>query len=203
LGTTTVLHHPSLKAATASGGREAAAQPAEAWLVPSSPAWVLIYGYSTRAQYDQLLQLAAEWGQILDTRGSCVPGRSNWLAVQYETELQAEKAACHQHFELQCPEGGGRIFCGVKRLPDSDPLLLQSSALMDEGGSLWEPRRRQQPALIEQEKPAVPAPPRQQLMPPPTHDIYLHSARRRVDLGDRPHRGICERLLRWFLSLED
>lgn len=100
-------------------------------LVPSTTGcWVLIYGYCTAAHYQEILQRFSAHGHVLDRRGMCQPGRSNWVALQYESRLQAEKAQCHQHVAL-----ADGIFCGVKRLDDRDPILLQ--AVVDNSMGLW------------------------------------------------------------------
>jgi hypothetical protein len=84
--------------------------------------WVLVYGYATSDHYDEIRRRFSEYGHVLSHRGSCQPGQSNWIALQYESRLQSEKALCHQHVQL-----ADGIFCGVKRLDDTDPILLQSS----------------------------------------------------------------------------
>jgi hypothetical protein len=82
--------------------------------------WVLVYGYSNASQYEDILRRFADFGHILAHRG-----RSNWIAIQYESQLEAEKALCHQHMELQAAADGEVIYCGVTRLQDNDPKLLQ------------------------------------------------------------------------------
>lgn len=62
-----------------------------------------------------------QYGHILQNRGSCRPGVSNWFALQYSNQLEAEKALSQKHFQLDAG-----IFCGVKRLDETDPLLLQT-----------------------------------------------------------------------------
>ena len=84
--------------------------------------WVLIYGYANANHYQEIFRRFTQYGHVLDRRGSCQPGRSNWVALQYESRLQAEKALCHQHVQL-----AGGIFCGIKRLDDNDPILLQAA----------------------------------------------------------------------------
>jgi hypothetical protein len=91
--------------------------------VPSTTGcWVLIYGYANANHYQEIFRRFTQYGHVLDRRGSCQPGRSNWVALQYESRLQAEKALCHQHVQL-----AGGIFCGIKRLDDNDPILLQAA----------------------------------------------------------------------------
>jgi hypothetical protein len=91
--------------------------------VPSTTGcWVLIYGYASANHYQEIFRRFTQYGHVLDRRGSCQPGRSNWVALQYESRLQAEKALCHQHVQL-----ADGIFCGIKRLDDNDPILLQAA----------------------------------------------------------------------------
>mmetsp|Transcript_26186 Transcript_26186/g.36689 ORF Transcript_26186/g.36689 Transcript_26186/m.36689 type:complete len:308 (-) Transcript_26186:743-1666(-) len=80
--------------------------------------WVLVYGYATRSQYEAILKLFENFGKVTSRKGTCNPGQSNWLAMQYETSLQAEKALCQQHCML---EDG--VLVGVTRM---DPTLKQS-----------------------------------------------------------------------------
>ena len=155
--------------------------------------WVLVYGYASVSQYDEILRRFANYGHILDHRGSCQPGRSNWIALQYESRLQAEKALCHQHVQLT--EG---IYCGVKRLDDKDPILLQAAenALSDlwtksissAGGNALLPQKpdmnggRVNGGLEEK-------------------DILL-TYETPTKLRER-RRSLCERLVRWVLSVSD
>ena len=89
--------------------------------------WVLIYGYTTHQQYKKLLKQFSSYGRVLNHKKPSTlnddkaENPQNWLALQYESRLEAEKALCHDHFELS--DTG--VFCGVKRLNDNDPLLLQ------------------------------------------------------------------------------
>jgi hypothetical protein len=91
--------------------------------------WVLVYGYTNREQYLALLKTFSSYGTVLQQKGNNtwfdVHGKSihsNWLALQYESRLQAEKALCHNHFQI---EPG--IFCGVNLLEENDPILLLQS----------------------------------------------------------------------------
>lgn len=89
----------------------------------------MVYGFSTTEQYEQVLERFRPYGHILDQRGSSGEARnSNWVALQFESRLQAEKAICHSTVQLS-----SHIFVGVKRLDDADPILSQASS-----GSLQE-----------------------------------------------------------------
>lgn len=89
----------------------------------------MVYGFSTTEQYEQVLERFRPHGHILDQRGSSGEARnSNWVALQFESRLQAEKAICHSTVQLS-----SHIFVGVKRLDDADPILSQASS-----GSLQE-----------------------------------------------------------------
>jgi hypothetical protein len=96
----------------------------------------MVFGFSTTEQYEQVLHYFRQLGHILDQRGSGGGVRnSNWVALQFESRLQAEKALCHSTVQLS-----SHIFVGVKRLDDADPILLQASSgglkdLWGDGGS--------------------------------------------------------------------
>lgn len=96
----------------------------------TSGLWVCVYGYATRDQYNEILRRFSQYGHIVTHKGSCQPGTTNWIAIQYESRLQAEKALCHRNLQLN--DG---IFCGVFRLEDNDPKVLQTTS------SLWMPPR--------------------------------------------------------------
>jgi len=151
-----------------------------------------VYGYATASQYDEILRRFADYGHILDHRGSCQPGRSNWIALQYESRLQAEKALCHQH--LQLIDG---VYCGVKRLDDKDPILLQAAdtSLSD----LWtKSSSAGRDSLVPQK-------------------LDMNGGRVNGGLEEKDilltygsptrlhkhRRSLCERLVRWVLSVSD
>jgi hypothetical protein len=53
---------------------------------------VLVYGFTTEAQFQLVVRRFHNFGSIVDQR---VGG--NWAAFQYESLLQTEKALCQQH----------------------------------------------------------------------------------------------------------
>lgn len=59
--------------------------------------WVVVYGYASEVQYNSILRRFQSFGKIVSHRGSCRPGKSNWIALQYETSLQAQKALSQQN----------------------------------------------------------------------------------------------------------
>jgi len=58
--------------------------------------WVVVFGYATRNQFDQIIHRFESFGRVTGRRGICKPGSANWVAFQYESEIQAEKALCQQ-----------------------------------------------------------------------------------------------------------
>jgi hypothetical protein len=70
--------------------------------------WVVVYGYSTEAQFQAILRKFESFGKIVSHRGS---GRSNWIALEYDSVVQAEKALCQQNCLLL-----DDILVGVTRL---------------------------------------------------------------------------------------
>lgn len=95
----------------------------DAILPSNSGCWVLVYGIDTQAHFDLCKDYFGKLGNVIATRDSFVPGKQNWFAVQYASPLHAEKANLQRDVQL---EPG--FFCGVRRLEDNDPLLMQSSA---------------------------------------------------------------------------
>lgn len=58
--------------------------------------WVLVFGYTSSTQFEQIINRFESFGRVTARRGICRPGTTNWVAFQYETIFQAEKALC-QH----------------------------------------------------------------------------------------------------------
>ena len=82
----------------------------------------MVYGIHSQEHYNLCKDYFGKLGSVIATRGSFVPGRQNWVALQYESPLQAEKAKLQRHAELK-----PGIFCGVRGLQDNDPVLMQST----------------------------------------------------------------------------
>jgi hypothetical protein len=76
--------------------------------------WVVGYGYTNREEYQELLEVLTSHGPILQKQESS----SNWLAIQYEGLLAAEKALCSQPIRLAY----SGALCGTVR---GSPQLLQ------------------------------------------------------------------------------
>jgi hypothetical protein len=66
----------------------------------------LVYGFSTTAQYEAIMHRFESFGKIVSHRS----GRSNWVALEYESLLQTEKALS----QASLPMDG--IVVGVTRL---------------------------------------------------------------------------------------
>lgn len=81
---------------------------------PDDDSWVLVYGFSSKAQYDEVLQRFDAFGRVISQRG----GRLNWVSLRYESNLEAEKALCQQ----PCILSDGSVV-GVCRM---DQKLTQS-----------------------------------------------------------------------------
>jgi hypothetical protein len=86
-------------------------------------AWVLVYGFSTQSQKEELVRLFDSFGRVIHRHGG-VTASSNWIALQYQSRLEAEKALSHRPIELVGP-----VFCGVERLtPQKRQSLFHASA---------------------------------------------------------------------------
>ncbi|GKY95279.1 hypothetical protein MPSEU_000489900 [Mayamaea pseudoterrestris] len=88
-------------------------------IVGTSGCWILVYGYTTHEQFKTLLNEFSSYGRVVDYKSPSGESRQNWLALQYESRLEAEKALCHD--DIQIDSG---VYCGVKRLSDNDPIIL-------------------------------------------------------------------------------
>lgn len=80
--------------------------------------WVVVHGYATEAQYHLILSKFSSFGKIVSHKGSCRPGQQNWIALEYSSSLETEKALSQSSLLL---ENG--ILVGVVRLT---PFLKQS-----------------------------------------------------------------------------
>jgi hypothetical protein len=173
--------------------------------VPSTTGcWVLIYGYASSNHYQEIFRRFTQYGHVLDRRGSCQPGRSNWVALQYESRLQAEKALCHQHVQL-----ADGIFCGIKRLDDNDPILLQaadnslsglwtSTATNMESDRMMLSNEQSESTMLNGD-----------VTPTSNANGVLEEKDILLLPGDRTHTNgggrkgsICEKVLRWLLSID-
>eukprot|EP00545_Synedropsis_sp_CCMP1620_P001168 CAMPEP_0119006124 /NCGR_PEP_ID=MMETSP1176-20130426/2123_1 /TAXON_ID=265551 /ORGANISM="Synedropsis recta cf, Strain CCMP1620" /LENGTH=291 /DNA_ID=CAMNT_0006958011 /DNA_START=57 /DNA_END=932 /DNA_ORIENTATION=- len=81
---------------------------------PSHDSWVLVYGFSSKSQYEEVLCRFDSFGKVVSKRG----GQLNWVALHYESNLEAEKARCQQ----TCILSDGCVV-GVSRM---DQKLSQS-----------------------------------------------------------------------------
>ena len=99
--------------------------------VPSTTnCWVMVYGYTTEDQFEMIKQRFASYGRVLQYKGMCHPGHSNWLAIQYANELEAKKATCDNTVRID-----SNIFVGVKLLDDNDPIVLHKQPRKN--GDVW------------------------------------------------------------------
>jgi hypothetical protein len=123
-----ILHPPStLAGATAIKPSNSAASSLSTSLMPyydleEDNAWVLVYGFSTQSQKEELVLLFDSFGRVIHRHGG-VTATSNWIAIQYQSRLEAEKALSHRPIELVGP-----VFCGVERLsPQKRQSLFHAS----------------------------------------------------------------------------
>lgn len=154
----------------------------------SGGSWILVYGYTNQSQYEELVRQFSSFGQVLKHQGSCQPGRSNWIAFQYESILEAEKALCHQHTEIV--DG---IFCGVKRLADNDPILMRATAQGASLSSLWnkEEEKGRGAATASASNKTIMG--EDDILMSPNHP----------SLQGRRKRGVCEQFFMWIYSISD
>lgn len=87
--------------------------------------WVLVYGFSSKSQFDEVLRRFDSFGRVIAQRG----GQMNWVALCYESNLDAEKALCQQ----PCTLSDGSVI-GVCRIDKklSSNLNFDTSPVMFE-----------------------------------------------------------------------
>lgn len=90
--------------------------------------WVLVYGFAPKTQLDEVMHRFDSFGQVIAQRG----GQMNWVALCYESVLEAEKALC-QH---PCILSDGSVV-GVCRIDKklSNTLNFETSSMMLEGSA--------------------------------------------------------------------
>ena len=87
--------------------------------------WVLVYGFAPKTQFDEVLRRFDSFGRVIAQRG----GQMNWVALRYESVLEAEKALCQQPCILS--DGSVVGVCRIdKKLSstlnfDTSPMLLE------------------------------------------------------------------------------
>jgi len=79
--------------------------------VSSESHWVVAHGYASSTEYEEMFAILSSFGRIIRLEAS-----GNWLAVQFESRLSAEKAICSQPILL------ANSLCGIAR---GTPSLLQ------------------------------------------------------------------------------
>jgi len=165
----------------------------------SKNCWVLVFGYRTEAQRDELLQpfWQLTGGRVVEQR-RCA---ANATALRYESELQALKACALQSRTLR----DGTV-CGVQAVADHDLRLRVAAhglfgsveaasttkqlgsgeAAMEDGAMLTSPTLSEHDIL---------------LLPRGNHS--RRDLQRQPGHPPRPPRNICDKMLRWFLSIPD
>lgn len=61
-----------------------------------SDSWVVAYGFQNANQKEEVLRRFSSFGSIVTVRG----GKSNWIALEYGSPLEAEKALYHRSWVL-------------------------------------------------------------------------------------------------------
>lgn len=142
----------------------------------------MVYGIVNESHYDLCKDYFGKLGNIIATRGSFVPGRQNWVALQYESPLQAEKAKLQRDVELK-----PGIFCGIRGLPDNDPVLLHSTTSSSGLEEIWGDTSVKRLATSEGGI--------------TENDLFL-GKKEETDLRSKK-RNCCDRFMCWILRLDD
>lgn len=143
---------------------------------------MIVFGIATDEHKRLVLDYLKTIGSVIDTRGSILSGRRNWMALKFKNKLEAEHA-CGQH-SLELTPG---IVFGVERLNDNDPKLAENPAIglgdISTSDSLSLKRKLLEPDAGITE-----------------NDILLHDR----DSNDETKKRSClERFLCWVLRIED
>jgi len=141
--------------------------------------WVVVYGYANEAQYDAIVRKFSSFGKVVSHRGSCCPGRSNWIALEYESIVQAEKALCQQNCLLMdgVIVGVTRLTLSLKQSLEWNSTLLSS---LPDVASRLDSKFQQNDAMKEE-------------------DILLMATPKK----NREHggkRNVCEKFLSWWFG---
>lgn len=134
--------------------------------------WVLVYGFTTPAQYESIMRRFDSFGKIVSHRS----GRSNWVALEYESLLQTEKA-----LSQTCLLMDG-IMVGVTRLN----LSLKQSLDWNSASTLLTPVRPFQKSHTLKEE-----------------DVLLltnGSPKKQAQFEIGASRNVCGRLLAWWFG---
>lgn len=87
--------------------------------------WILIYGFSSVDQFKEIMRRFGAFGKITNQRS----GRSNWVALHYESSLEVEKALCQK----PCLLSDGSVI-GVCRMNEDLRVSLDWNKSLDNGG---------------------------------------------------------------------
>lgn len=124
------LAAPAAAATTGASSSNVASSP-KVLALTNAPAainsgWVMVYGFTTLEQYEQVVRRFHSIGTVLQHKGGWVSGQSNWVAFQYASSLEVGKALGQTHCRLETAPGRSDpgIYCGVKQLQPDDPILL-------------------------------------------------------------------------------
>ena len=145
--------------------------------------WVVVYGYATSAQYESILRRFQSFGNVVSVRGSCRPGRSNWIALEYESMVQAEKALCQQNCLLMdgVLVGVTRLTLPLKQSLEWNPTSLSS---LPDVASRLDDKFQTGVEMTEEDILLLASPEKQ-------HQSFMVGAARR---------SLCERFLAWWFG---
>jgi len=179
----------------------------------SNASWVLIYGIppnDANAQAE-VRKFVTQFGGIAETRRSSSSAH-NWMAVKYNSMLCAEKALCHSDIRLS----DGVTICGIKRLDERDPLLLVHSSKNFSSDLLFHPGGTGKLDADEGggggvAESGIASQQKQQTFSTvgdDERDIFLiYDDKKKTAAARAPNqqeqRSLCDKLLRWLLSIQD
>ena len=84
--------------------------------------WVMVYGFSTKEQFDEVLSIFERVGFVAETKtfGGSVSASQNWVAINYEDELSAVRARARHPTFLS--DG---CICGIDQLQNPHAFFLK------------------------------------------------------------------------------
>lgn len=149
---------------------------------------MVAYGYTSLSEYNQLLDILSSFGTLQQHQSS-----GNWLAVQYESQLSAERALCCQPVSL-----GSNTLCGTVR---GTPALLQRLGT----GTNQSSNRGTgtTAAMIHRPIPRLSAAATTSGRIPAVDDyLLLTDGDKRADDRPRPPTSICQKAMCWYFGWE-
>ena len=143
--------------------------------------WVVVYGYTNESQYQAILHHFQTLGKVVSHRGSSA--RSNWIALEYASEIQATKALCQQNRLVMdgILIGVCSLTLSLKQSLDWNPTASMSLSSLPNVASRLD-TKFETDAMKEEDI------------------LLMASSEKNQSLADGSKRSVCERFLSWWFG---